>query len=143
MTISEVPAHAWETAKLSLCATQWEKKRNAFSCLSRPLAQLGSLAIALAPSLPRPTTLLIPTSNLVITDIIHYLINALPSRTLMQSMNTVFQTASRETYRAMKARCFSVARSVDSSMPIPRKAGWCRLVLSCCSLTSLKHSIRR
>ena len=29
------------TAKHSLCATQWEKKRNAVSCLSRPLAPLS------------------------------------------------------------------------------------------------------
>ena len=42
-----------------------------------------------------------------------------------------------------ESQVFSVARSVDSSMPIPRKVDWCRSVLSCCSLTSLKHSIRR
>ena len=40
----------------------------------------------------------------------------------------------------MTARCFSVAWSVDSSIPAPMKVDWCGSVLSCCSLTPLKHS---
>ena len=108
-----------------------------------PFTPLMSLAITEAPSLPRPMTLVMGTPNFfIVTSTASTTVVAFPSRTATQSRSCVIQLPSLEMYLTTMARCFSVALSVDSSMPIPTNGDCINCCFNFVSMTSLRQPIK-
>ena len=144
MTISEVPAHAWDTAKLSLCATLGKEKE----CIFLPQQTIGPIEFTgHSAGAVTPQTNYFAHTHIEFGYHRHHSLfdqrltithtDAVQEHCLSDGITGDISCDESQVFLGRSVRC------LVNAYPKEGRLVQTRSVLSCCSLTSLEHSIRR